>query len=89
MYEIKIPDLQARVFPCDATGKGDFGVAIVNEEDNVLEYAIFSNEDDAESAAYFVSDFIQACFNSKRRQQIKFKDMVTAIENHKEILNED
>lgn len=83
MYEIKIPDLQARVFPCAATSKGDFCVAIVDEEDNVLEYAIFSNEEDAGAAAYFVSDFIQACFNPKRRQQIKFNDIVATIEKQR------
>lgn len=63
MFDIKVPKLQARIFE---NGNGDFTVALVDEEENVLEYAIFSNESDAHTAAQFISDFIQFVFDGKK-----------------------
>ena len=58
MFDTKL-NLEVRVVEINSE---TFLVAIVDADENVIEYSIFSNNDDAETAAQLIKDIFQNLF---------------------------
>lgn len=74
MFDIKL-NLEVRVVEINSE---TFLVAIVDADENVIEYSIFSNKDDAETAAQLINDIFQNLFEGKK-SNFKFSALFDSL----------